>query len=184
MFVSPPNSLVEILTPCDGVRMWGLWEVIRVFSSVTQWCPTLCNPRNHSTPGFPVFHCLLEFVQAHIHWVSDAIQPPHLLSSPSPPAFNLFPASGCFPMSWLFESGGQSTGASVSVLSMNIQGWFPLGLIGLISLQFKGSRVFSSSTIWKHQFFSTQPNLWSNSYICTWLLEKPSLWLDGPLLAK
>ena len=85
-----------------------------------------------------------------------------------------FPALGASPVSQLFALGGQSTGASASasVLPMNIQGWFPLGLIGLISLQFKGSRVFSSSTIWKHQFFSTQPSLWSNSHIHTWLLEK------------
>ena len=65
MFVSPPNSLIKILASCDGVRMWGLWEVIRVFSSVTQWCPTLCDPGNHSIPGFPILHHLLEFAQAH-----------------------------------------------------------------------------------------------------------------------
>ena len=87
-----------------------------------------------------------------------------------------FPASRSFPMSRLLASDGQSTetSASASVLPMNIQGWFPLGLTGLISLLFKGfSRVFSSSTIQKHQFFSAQPPLWSKSYICTWLLEKP-----------
>ena len=74
------------------------------------------------------------------------------------------------------ESGGQSTGvaASASVLPMNIQGWFPLGLTGLISLLCKGfSRVFSKTTVWKHHFFSAQPSLWSNSHIHTWLLEKP-----------
>ena len=74
-----------------------------------------------------------------------------------------------FPMSQLFASGGQSVGASVSasVFPMNIQGWFPLGLTGLISLLSKGfSRVFSSTTIWKHQFFSTQPSLWGNSQVC------------------
>ena len=84
-----------------------------------------------------------------------------------------FPASGSFPMSWFFESGDQSIGASASVLPMNIQGWFPLGLTGFISLQSKGlSRVFSSTTIKKHQFFGTQPSLWSNSHMHTWLLEK------------
>ena len=83
-----------------------------------------------------------------------------------------FPASGSFPMSQLFPSGGQSIGASASVLPVNIQGWFPLGLTGLISLLSKGlSRVLSNTTIWKHQFFGAQP-LWSNSHICTWLLEK------------
>ena len=98
-----------------------------------------------------------------------------------------FPASGSLPMSQLFALGDQSIGASalVSVLPVIIQGWFPLGLTGLISILPKGlSRVFSSTTVWKHQFFNTQPSLLPNSHICTWLLEKPSLWLDGLLLAK
>ena len=97
-----------------------------------------------------------------------------------------FPASGSFPMSCLFASGGQSTGplASVSVLPMNIQGWFPWGLTGLLSLLSKGlSRVFSS-TIQKHQFFSFSLLLQSNSHIHTWLLEKKQFWLYRPLLAK
>ena len=87
-----------------------------------------------------------------------------------------FPVSGSFPMNWLFTSGGQSIGisVSVSVLPMNIQGWYFLGLTGLISLQSTGpSRVFSNTTVWKHQFFGAQPSLWSNSHIHTWLLEKP-----------
>ena len=87
-----------------------------------------------------------------------------------------FPASGSFPVSQLFTSGAQSIGAlaSVSVFLMNIQGWFPLGPTLLISLLSKElSRDFSSTTIWKHQFFSTQPSLWSNSHIHRWLLVKP-----------
>ena len=85
-----------------------------------------------------------------------------------------FPASASFPRSRLFISGGQSMGASVSVLPMNIQDWFPLGLTGLLSLLSKGlSRVFSSTTIQKHKFFSAWPSIWSNSHIHTWLLEKP-----------
>ena len=81
-----------------------------------------------------------------------------------------FPASGSFPMSQLFISGSQSI-ALASVFPMNTQGWFPLGLTGLISLQPKGlSRVFSSTTIWQCQFFGAQPSLWSNSHNCTWLL--------------
>ena len=85
-----------------------------------------------------------------------------------------FPASGSFPMSQFFTSGGQSIGVSVSVLPMNIQDWFPLGLTGWISLQSKGlSRVFSNTTVPKHQFFGAQLSLWSNSHIHTWLLEKP-----------
>ena len=95
-----------------------------------------------------------------------------------------FPALGSFLMSWLFASGGQSIGVAASVLPMTIQDWFPLGLTGWISLLSKGlSRVFNT-TIQKHQSFSTQPSLLSNSHIYTWLLEKPEVWLDGPLLAK
>ena len=87
-----------------------------------------------------------------------------------------FPASGSFPMSWLFTSGSQSIGssASASVLSRNIQCWFPLGLTSLISLLSRElSGVFSRTTVQKHQFFGVHPSLWSNSYIHTWLLEKP-----------
>ena len=87
-----------------------------------------------------------------------------------------FPASGPFQMSQLFTSSGQSTGASASVLPMNIQGWFLLGLTGLISLLSKRlSRVFSNTTVWKHQLFGTQPSLWSNSHIATWLQKKPAI---------
>ena len=98
-----------------------------------------------------------------------------------------FPASGSSPMSQFFASGGQSIGvsASASVLPISIQDWFPLGLTGWISLQSKGlSRVFSNITVQKHQFFSTQLSLKSNSHIHIWLLEKPQPWLDRPLLAK
>ena len=98
-----------------------------------------------------------------------------------------FPASESFPVNQLFTSGGQSIGASASasVPPMNIQGWFPLGFTGLIFLQSKGlSRVFSNTTVQKHQFFSAQPSSWSSSHIHTWLLEKPYLWLYRPLLAK
>ena len=92
-----------------------------------------------------------------------------------------FPTSGSFPMSQFFTLGGQSIGVSASVLPMNIQDWFPLGLTGLISLQSKGlSRVFSDTAVEKHQFFIPQLSLWSNSHIHTWLLENPWLWLDGP----
>ena len=95
-----------------------------------------------------------------------------------------FPASGSFPMSQFFESGGQSIGvsASVSVLPMNIQDWFSLGLTGWISLQSKGlSRVFSNTIVQKHQFFSAQLSLWSNSLIYTWLKHFwrfPNSWFE------
>ena len=87
-----------------------------------------------------------------------------------------FPASGSFQMNQFFASGGQSIGvsASASVLPMNIQDWFPLGLTGWISLQAKAlSRVFSNTAVQKHQFFGAQLSLWSNSHIHIWLLEKP-----------
>ena len=98
-----------------------------------------------------------------------------------------FPASGTFQMSQLFASDGQSIGVSAlaSVLPMNTQDWSPLGWTGWISLQSKGlSRVFSNTTVQKHQSFSTQLSLRSNTHIHTQPLEKPQPWLDGPLLAK
>ena len=145
------------------------------FSSVPQSCPTLCNPMNHSMPGLPVHHQLLEFTQTHVHRVGDAIQPSHPLLSPSPPAPNPSQHQS-FPVSQLFTSGGQSIGvpASASVLPVNIQDWSPLGWTGWISLQSKGlSRVFSNTTVQKHQFFCTQLSSQSNSHIHTWPQEKP-----------
>ena len=95
---------------------------------------------------------------------------------PFPSCLQSFPASGSFQMSQLFTSGGQNIGvsASTSVLPMNTQDWFPLGWTGWISLHFKGlSRVFSNTTVQKHQFFGAQLSLYSNTHIHTWLLEKP-----------
>ena len=132
------------------------------FSSVAQSCPTLCDPMDCRTPGFPVLHYLPELAQTHVHWVSDAIQPSHPLLSPSPPAFNLSQHQGLFLMSQFFASTGQSiwVSASASVLPMNIQDWSPSEWTGWISLQSKGlSRVFSNTTVQKHQFFSAQLSL-------------------------
>ena len=112
-------------------------------------------------------------------WVGDAIQPSHPLSSPSPPALKSFPASGSFQMSQLFIWGGQSIGvsASTSVLPMNTQDWSPLGWTGWIPLRSKGlSGVFSNTTVQKHQFFSAQLFLWSNSHIHMEI--KPEYWKD------
>ena len=108
-----------------------------------------------STPGFPEDHQLPEPTQIHVLHISDAIQPSHPLSSSSP-ALNLSQHQS-LPESYSFPSGGQIIGASASasVPVMNIQSWFPLGLTGWISLQSKElSRVFSSTTVQKHQFFS------------------------------
>ena len=100
---------------------------------------------------------------------------------------SIVPRISFFTTCYFFTSSGHNIGASASasVLPMNIQDWFPLGWTGWISLKSKGlSRVFSSTTVQKHQFFSTQLSLQSNSHNHTWLLEKSKLWLDGPLLAK
>ena len=129
------------------------------FSSVAQSCPTLCNPMNRSTPGLPVHHHLPEFTQTHVHWVSDAIQPAHPLLSPSPPAPNPSQHQSLFPISQLFTWGGQSTRVSAlaSFLPKKSQGWSPLEWTGWISLLSKGlSRVFSNTTVQKHQFFGAQ----------------------------
>ena len=148
--------------------------ILSVMSVQSQLCLTLCNPMDCSTPGLPVHQQLLKFTQTHVHRVGDAIQPSHPLSFPSPAS--VFPSIRVFQMSQFFASGGQSIGvsASTSVLPMNIQDWFPLEWTGWISLLSKGlSRVFSNTTLQKHQLFGAQLSLWSNSHIDTWLLEKP-----------
>ena len=140
------------------------------FISVAQSCPTLCDPMYSSMPGLPVHHQLPEFTQTHVHRVSDAIQPSHPLSSPSPPAPNPSQHQS-FPTSQLFAWGGQSIGVSAlaSVLPMNTQDWSPLEWTGWISLQSKGlSRVFSNTTVQKHQFFGAQLSSQSNSHIDHW----------------
>ena len=133
---------------------------------------------NCSITDFPVIHRIWEFAQTHTHWVSDAIQSFYPLSPTSPLALSL-------PGIRVFSSASTlciSIGASASVPPMNIQGWFPLGLTGLISLLSKGIlSVFSSTTIRKHQFFSAQPSLWCSSHICTLPLEKPHVCLVAHL---
>ena len=114
---------------------------------------------------------------------------PIISSSVAPFSFHLqsFPTSESFPMSWLLASGGQSIGVSAlaSVFPMNVQDWFPLRLTGLISFLPKGlSRIFSNTTVQKHQFFGALPSLWFSSHIHTWLLERPLPWLYGPLSVK
>ena len=137
-------------------------------------CPTLCDLMDCSTPG------LCPPLSSGVSNSCPLTQWCYLTFSysvaPSPFTFSLSQQARSFPMSQLFLSSGQSIGASASpsVFPMNIQGWFLLRLTGLISLLSNGhSRVFSSTTIKKHQFWGTQPSLWSNSHIHTWLLEKP-----------
>jgi len=179
--VSPGNFVYRKDGGPDLTKEWrlsGLWDtgpewknlnwetvVLSWFSqsvsSVAQSCLTLCDPMGCSMPGLPVRHQLLEFTQIHVHWVDYAIQPSSSVV-PFSSCLQSFPASGSFPMSQLFASGGQSIGVSAlaSVLPKNTQDWSPLGWTGWISLQSKGlSRVFSSTTVRKHQFFGTQLSL-------------------------
>ena len=141
------------------------------FSSVAQSCPTLLpHALQHSSPPWPsptpgVYSnsCPLN------RWCHPTISSSVI---PFSSRLQFFPASGSFPVSQLFTSGGQSIGLPASVLIMNLQDCFPLGLTGWISLQFKGLSKVSNTTAQKHQFFGAQPSLWSNSHIITWLLEK------------
>ena len=144
----------------------------------SQCMSDLCKPMDCSTPGFPVHYQLPESTQTHVHWVRDAFQPYHPLLSPSPPAFNLSQHHALFQ-----EKGAKSScqcigvSATESVHPVNIQDWSHLGLTGWFSLLSKElSRVFSNTTVQKHQFFSAQLSLWFTSHIHTWLLEKPYPW--------
>ena len=141
-------------------------------------------PMDCSMPGLPVRRHLLEFVQVHVHCIRDAFQPSHPLLSFCPQSF---PALGTFPVSHLFTSDDQNTGtsASASVLPVNIQGWSPLKLTVLISLLSKRlSGVFSSTTVWRHQFFSILPSFPSSSHNCMWPLGRPQLFTLQTLVGK
>ena len=123
----------------NGVYTIHLWKSHAhsvQFSSVSQSWPTLCDPMNRSTPGLPVHHQLPEFIQTHIHRVSDAIQPSHLLSSPSPPAPNPSQHQSLFQWVNSWHQAAQSIGVSAlaSVLPKNTQDWSPLKWTGQISL--------------------------------------------------
>ena len=142
--------------PCTDSKEWK--RLSRTVHSSVKLL-TLCSPMDCSMPGFPVHHQLPEFTQTHVHRVGDAIQPSHPLVVPFSSHLQSFPASGSFQMGRFLASGGQSIGvsASTSVLPMNIQDWSPLGWTGWISLQSKGlSRVFSNTTVQKHQFLGAQ----------------------------
>ena len=174
---------------CDSHYLWwhNSWFLgIPCHCSVANSCPALCNLMDYSTPGFSVLYYCPEFAQTYVHWVCDAIQhiqtwgvailaTPHLifyhlilyqpLLQPS-----IFPSIRVFSNGLALHIRCLSIGvsASASVVPMNIQGWFPLGLTGLISLLSKGLwRVFSSTTMQKHQFFSTQCGANLNSYVIT-----------------
>ena len=158
--------------------IWGsIWskESISEFSSVTQSCLTLCDPRNCSTPGLSIHHQLPEFIQTHVPWVGDAIQPSHpLLTLLLPPS--IFPSIRVFsnesalcirwPKYWSFSFNISPSNEYSGLISFRMDWMDLLAVQGL-------SRIFSSTTVQKHQFFGTQLSLESNSHIRTWLLEKP-----------
>ena len=173
--------VIIVLVICYGLLLLRrIFCIIELFWNccyclVTQSRQTLCDPHEQQHARLPC-PSLSSGVCSNSYPLNQWSHPA-ISSSVTPfsscPQF--FPALGSFPMSWFFASGGQSIGASASasVLPMYIQDWFPLGLTGLISLQSKGlSRVFCSTTVQKHQSSGVQPSLWSNSLICTWLLEK------------
>ena len=178
--ISHPIPLLKVISehwtwaPCDiehfstdYLTFYSVQSLRCGWLFVTPWSAALQASCPSPTPGWKPKLCPLS------RWchptILSSITP--FSSCPQP-----FPASESFSVSQFFASGGQNIGASAlaSVFPMNIQGWFHLGLTGLISLQSKGlSRVFSNTTIQKHQLFNTQPSLWSNSRIHTWVLEKP-----------
>ena len=159
-------------------RNASLFPVASQFSSVAQSCPALLRPHEpqHARPPCPSPTPGVYYPNSYpLSWWCH----PTISSSVAPfSCFQSLSASGAFPVSQFFSSGSQCIGPSASVLPKTIQGWLHLGLAGLISLLSKGfSRVFSSTTVTKHQFFSVHPSLWSNSHIHTWLLEKALLLL-------
>ena len=149
------NVLFFIMYVYMYMTYWVGQKLIQIFqfSSVTQSGLTLCHPMDCSTPGLPVHRQLPEFTQTHIHWVGDAIQPSHPLSTPLLLLPSILPSIRVFSNESVLRIIGVSVLASVP--PMNIQDWFPLGWTGLISLLSKGlSSVFSTTTVQKHQFFN------------------------------
>ena len=160
----PQGSFLDRMTVTEHILCAQLLSRVQLFV-------TLSTAAHHASLSFTISRSLLKLCSVS-QWCYLTISSS---AAPFSSCLQSFPSSGFFLMSWLFTSGGQSIGASASAsgLLVDIQDWFLLGSTGLISLLSKGlSQVFSSTTIWKHQLFSAQPSLWSNSHICTWLLEK------------
>jgi len=145
------------------------------FSSITQLCPTLWDSMDCSMPGFPLHQKFPGLTQIHVNQVSDAIQPPHPLSSPFLPAFNLSQHQGLF--KWVCFSHQVAEVLEFQLQHQSFQ-WifrlisFRIDWLDLLAVQGTLKSLFQHHSS-KHHFFSTQPSLWSNSHICTWLLEKP-----------
>jgi len=163
--------LITLRKKSDNIRSWH--GSLLVFShEVVSYSVTPWTAAHQAFLSFTVSWSLVTFMSVESVTPSNHL----ILCRPLLLLPSIFPCTGSFQMTRLFTSGGQSIGVSApaSVLPMNVQDWFPLGFTGLISLLSKGlSRMFFSTTVQKHQFFSAQPFLWSSSHICTWLLEKP-----------
>ena len=174
--------------PVAWAQTWRYETVYHVvvvvqLPSCVQLCATPWTIAHQVSLSFTIFWSLLRLMSLS-QWCHPIISSSVAPFSSCPQSF---PASESFPMSQLFTSGGSSirASASASVLPMNIQACFPLGLTALISLMSKGlSRVFSSTTFQKDQFFNAHPSLWSNTHIHIWLMEKPLLWSYRSLLAN
>ena len=158
-FIAPPLP-VPHETECMKLRV--LWSSSAQFSSVTQSCPTLCDPMNCSTPGLPVHHQLLEFTRTHVHWIGDAIQPSHLWSSPSPPALNLSQHQGLF--QWVSPSHQVAKELEFQLQHQSFQ-WTPRtdllsdGLAGSPCSPRDSQEFYPTPTVQKHQFFGGQLSL-------------------------
>ena len=163
---------VFISTSGNAVKFNYIQNINCCFS-VVESCLTIWNPMDWSKPGFPVLHS--SRVCSNSCPLSQWCYPTISSSAIAFSCLQSIPHQGLFQwVSQLFTSGGQRISASASVLPVNIQSSFPFWVTGLItSLSKELSRVFSSTTVWKLQFFGAQPSLWSNSHICIWLLEKP-----------
>ena len=169
---------------CD-LRHMKSWLAFQ-FSSATQLCLTLWDPMDCSTPGCLVHHQLLELAQTHVHWVSDAIQPSHSLSSPSPPSFNLSQHQGLFQWInslhqmtkyWSFSFTISPSSEYSGLISFRIN-WLDLPAVQGTLKNLLQHHSPKASILQCSAFFIVQ------RYIHTWLLGKPKLWLDGPLLAN
>ena len=153
----------------ERARKWGFRSQL-CCCSVTQSCPTLCDPMDCSMPGVTVLHYLPEFAQVHVHCICDTIQPFHPLMP------SIFSSIRAFSNDSSVCIRDQNNGASASgsVLPVNIQGWSPLRLTGFISLLSIGlSEAFSSTTVRRHQFFGILTSLQSVSHSCMWPLGRP-----------
>ena len=157
-----------------------------LFSSVAQSCPIICNPTDCSTPGFPVHHELLDLAQTHVHRVGDTIQLSHLLSSPSPPALSHSQHQGLF--QWVSSLHQVAEVLEFQLQQQSFQRIFRTDFLwdGLAEspCRPRDSQESSPTPQFKSINSSTLSFLYSPTHIHTWLLGKPNLWLDGPLLAK